>query len=95
VVLHLAEGEVRTEAEPARVGMVVSKAVGNAVLRNRVRRRLRHLVRDRLDGLAPSSVLVVRALPASAAASYDDLAGDVSRCLERLGRARAAEGSRP
>ena len=30
----------------ARAGFVVSKAVGNAVVRNEVRRRLRHLVRD-------------------------------------------------
>ena len=36
-------------ATPARVGFVVSKAVGNAVVRNRVKRRLRHLARERLD----------------------------------------------
>lgn len=36
---------------PARAGFVVSKAVGNAVVRNRVRRRLRHLVRERLAAL--------------------------------------------
>ena len=36
----------RGRVGPARVGFVVSKAVGNAVIRNRVKRRLRHLMRD-------------------------------------------------
>ena len=67
-----------------RVGFVVSKAVGNAVVRNRVRRRLRHLVRDRLDVLPHDGVLVVRSLPAAATASSAQLAGDLDRCLQRV-----------
>ena len=68
---------------------MVSRAVGGAVVRNRVRRRLRHLVRDRLVDLPSGAVLVVRALPAAAGASYDELRGDLARCLERvLGRVR-------
>jgi ribonuclease P protein component len=35
----------RADAGPARVGFTVSKKVGNAVERNRVRRRLREVVR--------------------------------------------------
>lgn len=70
--------------EPPRVGFVVSKAVGNAVLRNRVKRRLRHLAREHVSSLPGSAVLVVRALPAAAAASYDVLAGDLARCLRRV-----------
>src|SRR5689334_15538297 len=42
------------------VGFIVSKAVGNAVVRNRVQRRLRHLARDRIDRLPRGSLLVVR-----------------------------------
>ena len=49
----------------ARVGLVVSKAVGNAVARNQVKRRLRHLVRERLAAAPGLGVLVVRALPAA------------------------------
>jgi ribonuclease P protein component len=71
---------------PARVGFVVSKAVGPAVIRNRVKRRLRHLARERLSSLPGSAVLVVRALPASAEASYDDLARDLDSALERIAR---------
>ncbi|QDP94753.1 ribonuclease P protein component [Microlunatus elymi] len=47
------------------VGFVVSKAIGNAVTRNRVRRRLRHLVREHLTELPTNALLVVRALPAA------------------------------
>jgi len=65
---------------------VVSKAVGPAVIRNRVKRRLRHLARERLSSLPGSAVLVVRALPAAADASYDVLGRDLDSALERIGR---------
>ena len=68
----------------AQVGFVVSRAVGGAVVRNRVRRRLRHLVRERLARLPAASVVVVRALPAAADASYDELRADLGRCLDRV-----------
>jgi ribonuclease P protein component len=60
-------------ADPARAGFVVSRAVGSAVVRNRVRRRLRHLARPRLADLPGGSALVVRATPAAAAASGAEL----------------------
>ena len=75
---------------PARVGFVVSKAVGNAVARNRVKRRLRHLTREHLEGLPGRGVLVVRALPASAAASYAELEQDLVRGLSRVVPGRGA-----
>ncbi len=73
---------------PARAGFVVSKAVGPAVTRNRVKRRLRHLVADRLDALPDGAVLVVRALPPAAAAAAGELARDLDSALDRLGRSR-------
>ncbi|MEU7586381.1 ribonuclease P protein component [Micromonospora sp. NPDC049230] len=66
---------------PSRAGFVVSKAVGNAVIRNRVKRRLRALVQDRLPGLPAGSTLVVRALPAAAEASYPRLATDLDAAI--------------
>jgi ribonuclease P protein component len=72
------------EAEPARIGFVVNKAVGNAVLRNRVHRRLRAVMAAQLPNLPTSSLTVVRALPASASSSYDELADDVQGALRRL-----------
>jgi ribonuclease P protein component len=85
VVLHvLAPAGPDTAAEPARVGFVVNKAVGNAVLRNRVHRRLRAVMAARLPELPPGSLTVVRALPSSASASYDELAADVGSALSRV-----------
>lgn len=81
LVVHLAEGP---SGAPSRVGFVVSKAVGNAVVRNRVQRRLRHLVRAHLAALPDSSVLVVRALPDAAGASSGQLGDDLVRCLQRV-----------
>lgn len=67
-----------------RIGFVVSKAVGPAVTRNLVKRRLRHLCRERVEGLPVGSMLVVRALPAAAAASYDALGRELDRCLAQV-----------
>lgn len=66
------------------MGFVVSKAVGPAVTRNRVKRRLRHLMRERVAGLADGSLLVVRAQPAAASATYADLGEELDRCLARV-----------
>jgi len=66
---------------PARAGFVVSKAVGGAVQRNAVRRRLRHLVRDRLGTLPDGTDVVVRALPGSAGTPYRKLGSDLDSAL--------------
>lgn len=67
-----------------RVGFVVSKAVGNSVVRHRVARRLRHVVRDRLGTLPAGSSLIVRALPSAAAASSAEFRQDFDVALRRL-----------
>ncbi|MEN8649827.1 ribonuclease P protein component [Streptomyces sp. 21So2-11] len=67
-----------------RAGFVVSKAVGNAVVRNVVKRRLRHLVRERLSELPPGSLVVVRALPGAGDADHAQLARDLDAALQRL-----------
>ncbi|MBW4719475.1 ribonuclease P protein component [Saccharothrix obliqua] len=72
--------------ECSKVGFVVSKAVGNSVVRHRVSRRLRHVVRDRLDALPPGTSLVVRALAPAAAASSAELGEDFDAALRRLSR---------
>lgn len=67
------------------VGFVVSKAVGPAVVRNRVKRRLRHLMRARIDRLPEGTRLVVRALPSAAEQSAASLAGDLDAALTKSG----------
>jgi ribonuclease P protein component len=89
VVVHLANPYVdkatnRPSDEFARVGFVVSKAVGPAVTRNRVKRRLRHLMRERVGSLAAGARLVVRAQPAAASASSTELGAELDRCLDRV-----------
>ncbi|MCA1984379.1 ribonuclease P protein component [Nocardioides nematodiphilus] len=81
LVVHLWHAD---EVAPARVGFVVSKAVGPAVVRNRVKRRLRHLARESLRDLPGSAVLVVRANPAAADATYEELGADLGRCVQRV-----------
>lgn len=84
MVVHLVAPNVdKAISDPPKVGFVVSKSVGQAVTRNRVKRRLRHLVRERLDALPAGCMLVVRALPASAAADSRDLGTELDRCLVR------------
>ncbi len=84
-------GAVVDDGSP-RVGFVVSKAVGGAVLRHRVQRRLRHVVRGRLDRLPRGGLLVVRATPAAATAESARLADDLDSALARLLRPRSAAG---
>lgn len=67
------------------VGFVVSKKVGGAVTRNRVKRRLRHLVAPLVSRDKQVSA-VVRALPASAGASSRELGDDLTRCWNRAAR---------
>jgi ribonuclease P protein component len=62
----------------------VSKAVGGSVQRNLVKRRLRHLMRDRMSLLPPGSLVVVRALPGAGSAAHAQLALDLDAALQRL-----------
>jgi len=84
--------EHRPTPATARVGLVVSRAVGPAVVRNRVKRRLRALTRDRLPLLPGDALLVLRANPAAADASSAVLGRELDRALERaLGRPLRAQ----
>ena len=62
----------------------MSKAVGGAVVRNRVKRRLRHLMRDRVAQFPPGSLVVVRALPGAGDADHVQLAQDLDAAIGRL-----------
>ncbi|MDQ6808626.1 MAG: ribonuclease P protein component [Verrucomicrobiota bacterium] len=66
-----------------RVGFVTSKRIGGAVVRNRVRRRLREIVRTHQDSLRPGVWLVVIARRSAVAASLRDLEHDWLRLAER------------
>ena len=84
--MHL---DVRAIASPLghpRVGIVVPRYSGSAADRNRLKRRLRELVRTRLLAEAPSVDVVIRARPEAYAASLDALETDVVRAATQLPR---------
>jgi ribonuclease P protein component len=80
LVLH---AQVDQAPTPPRVGFVVGRPVGTAVTRNQVRRRLQHLVADRLELLPAGSRLVVRATPAAAGRSSARLGAALDDALQR------------
>lgn len=85
LVVHLGSS-AGASAAPPRAGLVVSKAVGNAVERNRVKRRLRGLLASRIDDLHGGDKLVVRALPAARGASSAELGAALDSALSRIRR---------
>jgi ribonuclease P protein component len=75
----------RDDEGPARVGFTVSKKVGNAVERNRVRRRLKEMVR--LSAVGPMRVgfdYVLIGRRAALALPFERLAGDLATALKRV-----------
>jgi len=88
---------VRTVASPlghCRVGIVVPRHKHSAVDRNRLKRRLRELVRLRLLPGAPSHDVVIRARREAYDARFEQLARDVERAARELGRWEAGGGKR-
>jgi ribonuclease P protein component len=84
VVVHLCRtGSVD---DPTQVGFVVSRAVGGAVVRNRVKRRLRAQMAAAVTDVDSGCLLVVRALPSAATATWDELGHDLRAALTSAGR---------
>lgn len=75
-----------------KMGLVISKAVGNSVVRHRVARKLRAATSQIFDSLLEEKVLerrdriVLRALPAAAQASTADCRRDIDQALEKIMR---------
>lgn len=83
---------------PVRIGFSVSKRVGGAVVRNRVKRRLREAARHNVLSLAAGWDIVITARPAAAQAFYAELDAELRQLLTRAvlwrGRAEPAEPAR-
>jgi ribonuclease P protein component len=75
------DGANEDERQAPRIGFVVSRSVGVAVVRNRVRRRLRQLMADRLADIPAGACVVVRARPESATSSSSALARDLEDAM--------------
>ena len=70
-------------AGPPRFGIVVSKKVGGAVVRNRLRRRVRAICAENISTMEQGDVVVIRMLPAAAEAGWDTLRSQISSGLRR------------
>lgn len=75
----------RRDQRPGRVGFTISKKVGNAVVRNRLRRRLKDLVRRRKHWLEARDMIVI-VKPEAASATSDALLSQLASLLERVGK---------
>ena len=69
----------------SKVGLITSKRVGGAVERNRVRRRLRELMRQTRPQWAPGVCVVVIARHAAVKASFEALCGEWLHLARRAG----------
>jgi putative membrane protein insertion efficiency factor/ribonuclease P protein component len=74
-----------------RLGLSVSRRVGNAVTRNIVRRRLREIFYSALPDISSDLDLVVSARPAAAEATFRELSEEFVRSLRKLGDPRESE----
>lgn len=78
--------------KPTIVGFLVSKKVGNAVVRNKVKRRLREEAAEFVRSCPQGKAMVVRALPPAAALPFAELASDFRRmvagCIAKGARRR-------
>ena len=96
--LHLqARRRSQNEADGIRVGFTCSKKVGNAVARNRAKRRLREVARQVLPALGRDGwdyVLIGKA-GATAERPFDRLLEDLQQALEALHRERSEDRTRP
>jgi ribonuclease P protein component len=93
VVVHVNPTDARA-GQPPRVGLVVSKAVGNAVVRNRTKRVLRALMNSRISQLPDGVDVVIRAkadLPGTPTAI---LAQDLDKLLATVLRRTGSQEGR-
>jgi ribonuclease P protein component len=71
---HLILAVLEDETVPEiKVGFVTTRRLGNAVIRNRTRRRLRSILVDLGDRILPGRYLVIVARPTASEASYESL----------------------
>lgn len=89
-VLLVAGQDGRSEGIPVRLGITVSRRVGGAVVRTRVKRRLREWFRRHREMFPPGNDYVVIARPSAATVSTDELGRELESALGQLRRTSPA-----
>jgi ribonuclease P protein component len=80
---------------PTRVGLIVGRRIGNAVTRNRVKRRMREVIRSLHPQLRPGFDLVFIARPPSVSASVGELEAAIASLLRRADTLAPLRGAAP
>jgi ribonuclease P protein component len=90
------QGRRRDDLGPVRVGFTVTKKNGNAPERNRIRRRLREVVRltDSM-ALRPHHDYVLVGRRAALSRDFTAMVDDLQNCLQRLGRGQKRDARKP
>lgn len=89
-------GVLKTEGEPEfRYGLITGRKLGNAVVRNRIRRLLREVIRAHRAEIAPGWHLVVIGRWKAPQAGLKDIETDWLRLAKRLGILQAAPVTTP
>ena len=76
---------LRTDLGATRFGLSTNRRLGGAVVRNRVRRRLREALRVMAPSFQPGWDVLIIARPAIVEADHDTLVGALHRTLVRGG----------
>ena len=85
---------VNRDSDDWRIGLTATKKIGNAVTRNRARRRMRALARDHLSPLAKNGMdYVLIARHDTATANWQDMANGLQKAIRYLHRTIATDAN--
>ncbi len=83
---HLTVFSLRRDTGAPRVGFTVGRVLGSAVVRNRIKRRLREAVRRHLHALSAPVDLVINPKKSVLTLEFAQLEAEIARAFEKIGR---------